>query len=404
VSGQIFANRVLCGLCVACGFVYKDSAFPPAPQSIGAVKSGGKNEIEWRSCATMCGQGGSLHLFHDDIDPSDIRQGSLGDCWLLSAFACLANYPGAIQRVFRNKTANSRGKYTCKIFCRPKNKWVRISIDDKIPCSGSTGKPLFAQPCGDEAWVMLLEKVFAKYCGSYAALEGGDTLWALEALTGDHVYKFTRDKADRQWKKWKLVHTPEKGPRSSHLTSSSAEKPVPDARFFALLKEHCRNGSVLECSMGAGSDSENSDGIVHGHAYSLLRIVEHRGVQLVQLRNPWGNFEWTGMWSDTSDSWSKSPKVAKMCHRGEEPANDGKFWMSWADFLRYFSSVGLCYRTTGFQDLSLDSNEEKGCCGALTGCMAGCFRFWCCCQGVKALCCAQATHEELYMSGKVAAG
>lgn len=46
--------------------------------------------------------------------------------------------------------------------------------------------------------------------------------------------------------------------------------------------------------MGAGSDSENSDGIVHGHAYSLLRIVEHRGVQLVQLRNPWGNFEWTG--------------------------------------------------------------------------------------------------------------
>jgi hypothetical protein len=55
----------------------------------------------------------------------------------------------------------------------------------RIPCDPKNGEPLFAKPVGSEAWVMLLEKAFAKYCGSYTALEGGQTLWALEALTGE---------------------------------------------------------------------------------------------------------------------------------------------------------------------------------------------------------------------------
>ena len=37
--------------------------------------------------------------------------------------------------------------------------------------------------------VLVLEKAFAKYCGSYASLAGGLMLWGLEAITGDKVKK-----------------------------------------------------------------------------------------------------------------------------------------------------------------------------------------------------------------------
>lgn len=39
----------------------------------------------------------------------------------------------------------------------------------------------------NELWVMLLEKAFAKYLGSYQDLDGKNPAIALEALSGGHV-------------------------------------------------------------------------------------------------------------------------------------------------------------------------------------------------------------------------
>lgn len=41
-----------------------------------------------------------------------------------------------------------------------------------------------------------------------------------------------------------------------------------------------------------------------GHAYAVLTIREVKGIQLLNLRNPWGDFEWKGDWSDTSPLWT----------------------------------------------------------------------------------------------------
>lgn len=50
-------------------------------------------------------------------------------------------------------------------------------------------------------------------------------------------------------------------------------------------------------------------GLIGGHAYGLLAAytIEDRfgdEIKLIQLRNPWGDFEWKGDWSDNSDCWT----------------------------------------------------------------------------------------------------
>ena len=39
-------------------------------------------------------------------------------------------------------------------------------------------------------------------------------------------------------------------------------------------------------------------GLVSGHAYTLVQAKQTKdGHKLVELRNPWGDFEWNGDWS-----------------------------------------------------------------------------------------------------------
>lgn len=64
------------------------------------------------------------------------------------------------------------------------------------------------------------------------------------------------------------------------------------------------------------------EGLVAGHAYSLLQVREvsenfelmggkDSKFRLLQIRNPWGTFEWKGSWSDKSSKWQKYPHIKK---------------------------------------------------------------------------------------------
>jgi calpain-15 len=54
---------------------------------------------------------------------------------------------------------NAYGKYKIRMYDGIKKQWRTIVIDDWVPVSRANGQAIFAKPNGDEAWVLLLEKV-----------------------------------------------------------------------------------------------------------------------------------------------------------------------------------------------------------------------------------------------------
>ena len=86
------------------------------------------------------------------------------------------------------KDVTQDGKYHVRIYDLAKRDWIKITVDDNFPCDVKKwyerqAKPLFAQPHGNEIYVLLIEKAFAKYAGGYTNLVGGCEPYAWQHLT-----------------------------------------------------------------------------------------------------------------------------------------------------------------------------------------------------------------------------
>ena len=61
-------------------------------------------------------------------------------------------------------------------------------------------------------------------------------------------------------------------------------------------------------------------------------------MKLLKLRNPWGQGEWTGDWSDKSPIWTDALKKQV----GFVDGDDGIFFIELADYLQHFSWTSIC--------------------------------------------------------------
>merc|ERR1719335_1419174 len=115
---------------------------------------------------------------------------------------------------------------------------------------------------------------------------------------------------------------------------------IADGSMWARTKSFHEAGHMLGCGSSAGKDTNiSAQGIVQGHAYSILRVEEVDGKKLLQLRNPWGRAEWKGKWcDDDKDSWTQR-MTKKLNHVDRD---DGIFWMAFHDFITHYDNLYVC--------------------------------------------------------------
>jgi len=218
----------------------------------------------------------------------------------------LTENPIRVEKLFQIQDVNACGIWAIKMF---KNGIHReVVMDNHIPCLN--GAPCFSKANGNELWVIILEKAWAKLHGSYERIEAGFAHEVMRDLTGAPSYDF---EIDQEGLFEKLLHYDSK----NFIMAASAGSTEASA---ATLEEL---------------------GLVALHSYGILGCAVVRDqygeeIRLVQLRNPWGDFEWNGDWGDKSDLWTTE---LKRIVGFVDDASDGSFWMSWKDLCFYFSRI-----------------------------------------------------------------
>ncbi|XP_004400447.1 PREDICTED: calpain-3 isoform X3 [Odobenus rosmarus divergens] len=330
--------------CLEKKVLYLDPEFPPDETSLFYSQ---KFPIQfiWKRPPEICE---NPRFIIGGANRTDICQGDLGDCWFLAAIACLTLNERLLFRVIphdQSFTENYAGIFHFQFWRY--GDWVDVVIDDCLPTYNN--QLVFTKSNHrNEFWSALLEKAYAKLHGSYEALKGGNTTEAMEDFTGGVTEFFEIKDAPRD--------------------------------MYKIMKKAIERGSLMGCSIDTivpvQYETRMACGLVKGHAYSVTGLEEalFKGekVKLVRLRNPWGQVEWNGSWSDGWKDWSFVDKAekARLQHQVTE---DGEFWMSYDDFIYHFTKLEICNLTADalesdkLQTWTVSVNEGRW----VRGCSAG---------------------------------
>ena len=178
----------------------------------------------------------------------------LGDCYFVAALATLAEWPKRVEKIFITAKSEKAQVFGVKLY--KDGIFQAILVDNHFPVFsnavasvrkkngeelGKPGEPIFAAAYGNELWVAVAEKAYAKAHGGYVIIAGGSCGPTLRDLCGAPAYTY-------------------------HFGGG---------RGVPGLWEKILEGEKMHYGMSAGSPGTDrgvydDNGIVPGHAYSLL--------------------------------------------------------------------------------------------------------------------------------------
>ncbi|KAK4310570.1 hypothetical protein Pmani_017872 [Petrolisthes manimaculis] len=320
--------------CMSRGEKFSDPKFPPHDSSLYFSKQP-PGVVTWKRPQEIVDK---PQLFIEGVSAKDVTQGQLGNCWYVAACATLAGVKELWHRVIPDYKDQEYGDLHPGIF-RFRfwrfGEWLEVVVDDLLPTID--GQLIFSHSREKgEFWCALLEKAYAKLHGSYEALEGGNLSDALVDLTSGV---------------------------SAHLDLSIGgytddfEK---RKQLFKMMTKEMDEHALMCCAITPHSHEEaemrTSVGLVKGHAYGITACRKinigdtglfsifkgAQKVRMMRLKNPWGEREWNGAFSDGSPEWSKV-SASERQRLGLTFEDDGEFWMTFEDFLENFTDLSICF-------------------------------------------------------------
>lgn len=221
----------------------------------------------------------------NDIDPNDVKQGNLGDCYVFGAMAAIARQnPEAIRNAIKD---NGNGTYTVNFRGLDR----QVTVDGNFP--QRNGENIYGSG-GDrdnqgntELWPMLIEKAWAKLNGGYENIAGGNYLPGsggfMQALTGQQTEALrAREALQVDESEVKPNQTPPLQPTQ-----------VPAEELFTRMNEAFRNGRAMTFgtikTKDPGLESEiDARGLSAWHGYAITNVEEVNGQRRITAFNPWG--------------------------------------------------------------------------------------------------------------------
>lgn len=301
-----------------------------------------------------------VRLFRREILPSHVTHGSIGDTYLASMMACLAEVDGALHDLFRHPVsaangASERALGAYWVTVSINGWWLPVLLDDYLPATRDGPEMSRCAVDVRRMWVALLEKVHAKVHGSYANIASGDPLEPLSEFTGFPVSRFDSLWGDARNGDDMLFHemlqyfeagylqmlcTPSDGGETFGNTNVVSTNPELEAKYDRMgLK------------------------LLHGYAVIQVEFFADSGIRLLRIRNPWGTGEeWTGAWGKADSRWERFPTIYNRCYAsGGSPSDaDRTFWMEWSDAVRIFNTGGCCHYCRPWFDYRIRGEFVQG--------------------------------------------